>query len=373
MIWHPDLEELITGPLRHEAQVVAITATGDRIGLDVEADALTITYSEDWAPYAQARMACAIPQDEEIIDALDGRKGCRLEIVAGYVFPDGKKELRTMGNLGLRTRNINRPSNVMRLDAGSDEALAQDRKKWNTIPIPMPGITEAVKRIAKDSVYPYVPQVNSIFSDWYFNNDLDDLEQRPEDDMWSILDEIMTRTDTRVWCDENRVWWVDERPLTSQYPAHFLKVGEAGTVIETDATLDRDEWYNSAAIVYRWKPKDATNDQVVVGYARLAAAGFAPEDAGWRTYTETRDRPIKQATADKRARRILRNLATRGRSLRLSAIAAYWLRPGDTITVQLVTGEPETHLVQSVTFDLVTGRMDLTTRQPDNYTITTGE
>ncbi|ARU53514.1 hypothetical protein CBR64_20880 [Cellulosimicrobium cellulans] len=70
----------------------------------------------------------------------------------------------------------------------------------------------------------------------------------------------------------------------------------------------------------------------------------------------------------------VRRTISRGRQMSVeAAAAAYWLRPGHTITVQLPTGPQERHLVSSVTFDLPSGTMHVRTRVPVDVTITTGE
>ena len=66
---------------------------------------------------------------------------------------------------------------------------------------------------------------------------------------------------------------------------------------------------------------------------------------------------------------LLKRRASRGRQTSVRAVAVPWLRPGHTLLLQLPSGVSENVLVSSVTFD-ESGAMDVTTRTPDQSTIT---
>lgn len=86
----------------------------------------------------------------------------------------------------------------------------------------------------------------------------------------------------------------------------------------------------------------------------------------------TRNNAGSVGTAQESAAAILRRAVTRGNSVDLLALAHWWLRPGDTVSVQLPVGEPAQQLVSRVSFGLTDGRMSVVTRQPLNVEITTG-
>lgn len=121
-------------------------------------------------------------------------------------------------------------------------------------------------------------------------------------------------------------------------------------------------------LIYTWK--DAAGiEKTIYGEALVPGTGKYGVDAiGYITYTEERSGPIAKFQADAAAQNVLAHKITLGRSIKLEAVSALWLRPSHTVTIQLPTGEQERHLVQSVTFAPTEGRMTVTTRQPETLT-----
>ncbi len=365
--------ELLPGPLRHEVAVSLAPIGKPSIPLDVlaEGGAVEVTFSEDWAPYAQARVSLPVPA-VEVLDQLDPRINVRLLISAGYTLPDNTREVFELANLGLRTRPVNRPGNTVELSAASDEARAQDYRAMYWAGMERGGINEAVRWLAGYAVFPETPVLLSSFGAGHGRSELTEIEVQLGDDYWSLMDDAASRTNTRVYCDEQRRWRVVPRATTAATPVHHLTVGEDGTIVTANAALDREEWFNAVCLRYRWN--DAANtEHMVYGRAQATSGPYATGTVGHRVYFEEIPRPVSLAAANNAAAAKLRNLVTRGRSLTVTAAAAYWLRPGDTVAVTLPTGPTSNHLVQSVSFRPLEGLMSVTTRQPENITITTGE
>lgn len=370
--YSPDAGQRIADSLRHEATVAVAPVGGQEIPLDVEAGGLEITFSEDWAPYIQARVSLPVPA-VAVLDALDPRLNCRLRISAGYTYPDNRTEVFPLADLGLRTRPVSRPGNTVQLTAASDEARAQDYRAMFWAGMERPGINEAVGWLASLAVFPEpAPAVVSAFPARYGAAALAEIEVQIGDDYWSLMDDAATRTETRVYCDGGRVWRVEPRAVNAGNPVHHLTVGEAGTIVDSSAELDREDWYNAVVLRYRWN--DAANtEHIVYGRAQVTSGPYATAAVGHKVFFEEIPRPVNLAAANAAAAARARKLVTRGRSLTLTAAAAYWLRPGHTVLVTLPTGPTEKHLVQSVSFRPLEGLMTVTTRQPENVTITTGE
>lgn len=369
----PKIVELLPGSLRHECRVVAVPLTGDPLELDVEEGSLALTYSEDWSPYVQASATAVVPEDQTLLDLLDPRLNCRLEIALGYTYPDNSSEIFPMADLGLRDRGVGRPSNTMELEAASDEARAQDQRAKVIVNIPRTGINEAASWCLLHSLHPEAAPLVSSFAAGSFAADLADMEINHGETMWSGLDDIASRTGKRIYCDEFRTWRIVNRPELAGTAAHYLTVGQDGTIINSKTGLGRESWYNSVVVVHRWTPEGAADEIKVIGSAYASSGPYAVDVVGSRVYEETSDKPIAQAQADAKAETRLRNLLSRGRSLSLTAAAAYWLRPGMTVSVKLPTGDAELHLIQSITFRPLVGLMDITTRQPLDTDISTGE
>lgn len=368
----PPLLELISGPLGHLSTVTAHPIDADPFELDFVPDSLQVTFSEDWAPYAQVDVSVPADGDGEALGLLDPRKNCRLSVSAGYVYPDGHKDLLPLADVALRERPVVRPADLVNLKAASDEARAQDyRLMWNGA-FPRTGINEAVAWLLGFALAPAVPVIRSDYGARALAAGLDEIEAAIGDDVWAVLDDVAARTGVRIWCDETNVWRISARPESAGYTSLELTVGTEGTIITSESGLSRETWYNAAVLAYRWT--DAANvEHIRYGRAQSMTGPYSVPEVGAKVYHEEITRPVSQAAANRAAESRLRNLLTRGRSLSLTAGAAYWVRPGMTAKVTLPTGEPEKHLVQSVTFRPHLGLMDLVTRQPHNTTITNGE
>lgn len=368
--WPPVLD-LLAHPLGHDSTVTAHPVNADPFTLPVTAGSLQVSFSEDWAPFAQVELSLPAA-DPDLLELLDPRKNCRLSVAAGYIYPDGQRDVLPLADVGLRERPVTRPDDLVRLKAAGDEARAQDyRLMWNAA-FPRTGINEAVRWLLGFALAPDKPTLRSDYPDGWQASALDEIDAEPGTDVWSILDDIAARGSVRIWCDEKRVWRIGPRSAWAAESVLDLTVGENGTLIRTDSGLSRETWYNAAVLRYRWK--NAAGDDVTrYGRARVTGGEFSVQEVGARVYSEDIDRPVSQAAADAAAASRVKILSTRGRSLELQAGAAYWIRPGDAVRVQLPTGPAEKHLVQSVKFRPHEGLMDLVTRQPQNAQITYGE
>lgn len=368
-----ELLELITGDLKHTAAVTVHPLTGDPYELDLENGSLSVTFSEDWAPYVQTNIGAAVPTLQSELDRLDPRQACRIGIDVGYEFPDGSSEIFPLADLMLRTRDVKRPSSMVDLTAASNEAMTQDYTWRSDFPLmPTTGINEAVSWCLEYSSIPFGYNLSSSFPAGAYASYLTELAIGWGDSMWRMLDEIASRTGRRIFCDEFGLWRIRYRATTTGTSQISLTVGENGTLLDTTTSLTREDWYNEVVVLHEWRDS-AGVDQRAFGSASVTSGPFRTGAVGWKSTVLKSDRPISFDTAKAMAVTKLENLVTRGRSLRLTAIAAYWLRPGHTITVQLPTGEPELYLIQSITFHPLSGLMDITTRQPLDVTITTGD
>lgn len=368
-----DIADRVTRDIRHHHRVSVLPVDGIETALDVQHGSLQVQFSEDWSPHIRANLTVKAPDDADLLDLLDPRTGCRLLIDAGYILPGDVEDVHLLADVGLRTRDVNRPDNTVTLSALSDEALAQDYVlQWGAQSMPTSGVPEAVRWLTRFALQPNVPTVASDFPDGHKASALTDFMLDVGTDLWNPIEDIAARADVWVHCDGERRWRIRARPQLGAAPAHRLEVGAAGTLLTTKSTLSRDSFYNAAVLEYRWKDT-AGNERVVYGRAQVTSGDYRVQRAGYKTYYQRYERPITQAQANAAAATRVRNLVTRGRSLELSAAAAYWLRPGMTVAVTLPNGEPAAHIIQSITFQPSSGLMSLTTRQPLNVTIETGE
>jgi len=362
----------IKGSLEHIYTVTADPKLGASFELPTEDAGLKVTLAEDWAPHIQTSLTVPMLTQEQL-DALDPRTGARIQISAGYRYPDGTQDVHQLADLAVRLAEPAWPANQVGINASSDEALAQDRMRVeaNIGPFAFAGINEAVQFFANYAVYPDTAVLSSSFAAGYGAASVAGLEVATGTPMWSPIEDVAARAGVWVHCTPDRKWSITPRPgLTT--PAHVLTVGTDGTIITARAPLDRTQWANHVLTEYSWTD-GAGAQQTVYGRAAVTSGRFSVNSAGYRTVKRTYTRPATQAQADAAAASRVRNLVSRGRGLTLEAHAAYWLRPGDTITVQLPLGPAENHVIKSITFDPPAGLMSIQTRLPLDATITTGE
>lgn len=367
----PAAAAAITRSVGHYAVLTARPRTGSPFVLAVEDDQLEVTFSEDWSPHVQLAAGCAVPS-QALMDALDPRLRCRVTVDAGYVYGDGTVDVHPLADVALISRHVTRPANTLEVTGGSDEYLAQGfAKMWPEFDAPTTSLADAVTWLAGHSVAPTVPTVTSDFPAGMGSYMLRELETPIGVPFWDIIADAAQRCSAWVYCDGARVWRVAEKAGLST-PDLVLSVGEDGTVLDSDTTLDREGWANAVIITYEWESTDGTRNKIL-GRAIAASGDFNNESVGRKLHMESRRLHVTQDQADAAAAGLLRQLISRGRGLTLTAHAAYWLRPGMTVAVTLPTGGTENHLVKSVSFRPFAGTMTVETRQPVTTTITTGE
>lgn len=344
----------IRSSLRHTATATATHPTwSGPIVLDLDADnPPRVVFDEEWAPHIQATLTCRVP-DQATLDALDPRIGVRVQLGAGYTYPDGVDDTHQLADLGLRSREVNRPENTMTLTLASDEALIQDNIQvgaswWGATTYPALISTLITGRIpgAAVNVTGFGPLPNTQPVDWSGG-----------DDTWPLLVDLADQIGAWVRHDGAGVWQVTPRPVLASQSSTTLEVGQVGTVVSARTELSRADGWGNVVLV-----RLADN--------AIASAVLTDGPLG----VDTVPRKVKVVdrttvaynvnTSDAVAAAILARVVTRGRSITLDAVAAYWLRPGHTVLVRLPDGPPERALVARVEFTLSAGTMTVTTRQP---------
>lgn len=329
----------------------------------LEIEGGTVSFDENRSPRAMATgVTCRVPDSQGTLDTLDPRTGARLQIDAGYSRPDGLTDVNPLVDLCLRSRPVTRPDDTMVLEGHGDESLLIDNAPSNggalNTTTTVAGITAVVRMIFPQAA---VANPSALTGPA--------VAQSPVGDKHDLMLDLSDRLEAKTYDDGLRNWGIYPAPSLST-PALALAVGPGGTIIESEATVTRDDdWYNRVFLTYDWT--DASDVQHKVVAVRSVTSGpYAARIGNVRTMELTRNIPATQSEANAAATALVKRAVTRGRSFTISAVSAYWLRPGMTVSVQLPLGAPEEHLVSSVAFDLKAGRMTVTTRLPDGvYTI----
>lgn len=351
--WSADTPDLLTQTMTHVVRAWVTTTAGELFELEVEDG--TLTWDETRAPRVQADLTCRFPNDPALLQRIDPRQNVRLRIDVGYQRPDGATEIFQVADLGLRSRRINRPDDTMTLSALSDEALVIDGAPTGSGNISNASTTGAISAVI-NQVLTTTPTVvgstGAAVSSVIF------------DDRWAVINDLADRLEKQVYDNGMRNWYIAPAPTVGNL-ALELKVGEGGTIIDSDAGVDRDEgFYNYVWLRYEWN--NGTSDQVVNGTRRIQTGPYAATTGNYKILKIVRNVGTTSTEANNAAAALVARTVTRGRTFSLSAISAYWLRPGHTVEVTLPTGDPESHLVSSVAFDLRDGTMRVVTRLPDN-------
>jgi len=347
-------------------------ATFECAGVQLDVQSASLSFDEFKTPHVQLTLTCSIPESAADLAALDPRLNVRVRMTAGYRYPGDIEDTALIADLLLDDRDVSRPSGIMQLVAQSDERTVQDFGGGITSTIFQTN-AEAFNSIRTLiwSALPNTPTQDdgTRMTGWVGT---EPYVVKPGQDPLDAITDIADRAgDWWVRDDGLRTWRITKRPALTGSPVHHVAVGEDGTVVQSDARLGRAEWANTVLVRHIWK--DASNvEREATGYAEVTSGPYAVNAVGRKVLVVERDYAGTTSTAQMAARSLVKRAVSRGRSLTITAHSAYWLRPGNTITVQLVTGPEELHLVSSVTFDLPSGLMTITTRQPDDVSIQTG-
>ncbi|AOY71025.1 hypothetical protein ARZXY2_1472 [Arthrobacter sp. ZXY-2] len=362
--WGIEAQSRIREPHRQVLKATVYPVTGDPF--DLEVLNASVTLDESWSPRIQASLSCEIPSDNALLAKLDPRKRVRVKIYAGYQWNSVSEDVQLLADLHLRTRDIKRPDNTLELRLGGDEWLAQDykRQSWDTQP-PTTNLLDFVtyhKNIA--SIPETTPAVITDFPTYFGASSLTGVVQEPGQDSWRLLADAQDRAGCRIYVDGERRWHIEKFPRLG-VTALNLTVGVDGIITESTASLNREGFTNAVTIKYAWRD-GAGVEQVVYGNCFVNEGEFATSSIGFNVFYLERDIPATQAQADAAAKSILQNRLKRGNSYSLSAVNAFWLKPGMTVTATLPEGDQRKMLVSSVDFSYPDGLMSLKIRQPED-------
>lgn len=367
-LYADDAETQIRRSHKHRYSVTAHPVDAEPFTL--AAESCQVIFDEAWSIHIQATITTKVPEDQALLDSLDARKGCRITIDAGYIYDGGIQDIHLLADLHLRDREVNRPDNTLKLVAFSDEARAADYRYITGSQPNRNGVNELLAGVLPYYLRPDTPEIVSDFPDGYGSSALSDLIFERGLSGSEVIADVMNRCGVWIHCTSDRKWRVTKRAELSGATALQLTVGADGTLTQSATALSRENWFNTVCLRYWWD--NGADEQNIYGVARIMEGEFGVNTVGHKVYYEERNLGINELRAHDAAVTLLRNLSTRGRSITLSSIAAYWLRAGDTVTVKLPTGEQERHLVQQVAFDLNNGSMSVVTRLPENVIITAG-
>lgn len=356
---------LVKGPHGQSFRAVAVTSGGN-IALDVTGGSLD--WDETRAPRVAGTLTCAVPDAQATIDLLDPRAFVRVQCFVGYRLDDGSLNEQMVADLMLRERRVSRPDNEMTLTLRSDECLVIERGegwyRFGQSTFTATGAGPQIKQWILDALA-YGPAASATVIDA-----LPATGPIPgvtvARDYWDSMQEMAQAYGADIYDNGDRIFRITQRKFVAAESNASLTVGVNGTILASEASASRDDWANDVTIIYSWTNEATGVENRLVGRSFVTAGPYLPATAGYHVSVEERSTPTTQLLATAAARTRLTRLLSRARSFSVSAVAMWWLRPGDTVTVQLPTGSQERHIVSSVSFDIESARMTVATRLPDN-------
>ncbi|MBD3782442.1 MAG: hypothetical protein IE926_05710 [Micrococcales bacterium] len=349
----------------HTAVLTAVAVSG---ATTVPLDVLdySVAWDENRNPHTTASLDCAVP-DQAALDLLDPRTMVRVKITVSYTLPSGHVDAQQVADLGLRSRRVSRPDNTLTLECASDEALVIDNSPdapyfegQSTFATPVAYVNSALTARLAGGPAASPTIVNRLTS----SGGAFLVDSFPTD-WWSTIVDALDALDADLYDPGDRTFYLEPRAYATAESVHVLTVGPRGNIVSSDAGVGREDWANAVTILWRWdNTSNPGQPDRTWGLANVTGGPWAPSVAGYKTYTETRPGKVNSTTATAVAQNVLRRVLARGRTYRIVAVAAWWVRAKDTVTIQLPTGDQERHLVAAVEFR-GDGLMTLTTRQPD--------
>lgn len=312
-----------------------------------------ITLDEAWSPRAQ--LGAVIPNafTPAELAAIDPRQNTlRCTVSAGYVHPDGTVDMHPLLTGHLRERKARRPGNTIQLEAASDESLTQDAGWLSTDTFKtFAGITEALEFFASYATGTTVT-IDSSVGAGYRADLTGSIPVKAGASVWDFMVNLANAANIRLFVDSDGTWKI--RAKVTEASATDVTVLD--TASESEDSLSRNDYYSAAVLRYEWTDASDVDRVIIARYGTLPG----------KVYTEDFDTAITQASADAAAQNAVRGLSTRGDSYTCTDVAAYWLRPGDTVRVILADGTTVDHIAKQIDFHLTAGTMTVTTRQPSN-------
>lgn len=350
----------------------ASTATVDAYGLLLNVSASVAGYATQYplsvvsgrvdfdaarSPRVHADITVAWPSDS-VRALLDPRLGLEVSIDAGYKFlGTGTEDVQTLATLRVQEVTADHAEKSIQITADSDEI----------VPIGYPIETAVTYTTTNEVLASIKAVVEAAFPGetlaWSIGENVrssetfvDTQELTPGQDRWGFVADWADSIGAVVYHDGLGVWHVDQAsPVPSAYTVANLTTGERGTIVNVRTIESRNAYANRAAAVYEY----------TVGSSSYRVTAIAKTDLTPRTMVTQVNR-FKPHNATEVARQMLLRGLRRGHTVEVDAASWLWIRPGYTVTTTLDDGTHERLLVETVSFDLGAGSMNLRGQNADD-------
>lgn len=281
--------------------------------------------------------------------ALDPRRALTIRIRAGYK-QYGYSDVQTMGTFRVTDVVQDYIAQTVTLTFASDEfVVIQTPIDSNSAP------AEGDDKIAAIKSY-----VGAAFPGETLTWALEGVSTKSEfgnaqafrygDDRWDAVNDWCEGLKAKAFSLGKNKWYLEKvtyKPTAN--PVARLRTGPAGTVTDLKIKDSRNGYCNQVMVIYEHRSGSTTTTTSVLAKTSLTPIA--------RTVVKRKGKP---ENAKEVARHALRRGLRRGHSIELTSSAYLWVRPGDTITVDIPGPGQDRLLVEKVTFDLIKGTMAVT-------------
>ncbi len=317
----------------------------------------TVSFDARRSPRIVADLEVAWPSDE-VRALLDPRLALTVTIDAGYrFFASDQDDTQTVATLRVQSVESDYVARTIRINAQSDEVVA--------IGYPL---DYALAYAATDTV---VAAIQGIIASafpgetpsWVIGDNVPiaavfgvaPTTVTVGQDRWTLVQDWSDSIGVDVWHDGLGYWHIDPAdPVPGSAAQAHLTTGPRGTIVNVVTTEALAGYANQVAVVYTYSASGVNKISTYIAKTGLQpvqmvliANAFAPHNGA------------------EVARNALQRGLRRGHTVAVEAASHLWVRPGLAVTVDLPDGLQERLLVETVTFDLAAGSMQLTGQSPD--------
>lgn len=248
-------------------------------------------------------------------------------------------------DLGVRAITYDYVSKQATISLASDEALAQDVHGYGDDVMVTYYDLRSLINEALSFIFAEL-EPGTVNESYPLGYNLEKYEVNVPNTLWDFIETLTTAAGFRVYCDEQRRWYLIATASTSG----SLVLDDTDNITAFQKTISREtQWYNQAVIQYDTPTEGTIFDEY-----------YATGTGALRTlYVKKENMTFPGMGA---AQAIIERSLTRGEIYSIEAIANFDARPRQTLTVD-ITGEPiKSGIVQSISWALPSARMSVDIR-----------
>lgn len=351
--WSPDTARLPIQTAFSVTYAAALeTPSGDMLVL--HPIAASVNYDSRRTPYVAATVTIAWPNRTTLLVLDPAQYDIRLRISAGYRrITTGINESYEIARLRVNAVTRDHVAQTVTIQASSTESVViaqavMTERTFSAATLITAGITQLITDALPGESPSFDVQLDGNKS---FGANT---KAFIGEDVWDLITEWADILQCKILHDGAGVWQIFVPPtIPSSSAKAVLNVGPRGSVTAATQTDDRGNALTDVVVSYAYSDAGAN----WLGYG-IATTGETPRAV---RVVKRAKKPVDPARA---ANNLLRRGIRRGHRFDITAAPTLWVRPYHTVSLTLPGGQNERVLVDSVTFDLDSGTMQITGTAP---------